>query len=268
MKKILVCAAGLLLGFQLYSQNPDLASKINSLIEKQEYPAALKIAEEELSKSDASAYNWFFLGKVKQRMRDTDGAFEAYEKVESIDNGIAELYLQRGILYYVTGSYDKSLNDLNRAVELDAKQHLNYYNRALALIELNDPDAAIKDLNKTIELNPKKADAYLQRAIINFEDENFKECVRDCSKAIELNPNLADAYFYRAIARGGDKQDKAAIEDFNKAIELNPNHDEALTYRGSAKLLSGNKKGACLDWKKAMDLGNDTAEQNYYTYCQ
>ena len=58
----------------------------------------------------------------------------------------------------------------------------------------------INDYNKAIELNPKDATAYVNRGIAYNALGNYQQAINDYNKAIELNPKDAEAYYNRGNA--------------------------------------------------------------------
>src|SRR5208283_97365 len=93
----------------------------------------------------------------------------------------------------------QTINDYNKAIELNPKDADAYYNRGNAYKVLRNFKQAISDYNKAIELDPKDADAYRNRGIAYKVLGNFEQAINDYSKAIELDPKDADAYYNRGV---------------------------------------------------------------------
>jgi hypothetical protein len=76
----------------------------------------------------------------------------------------SEAYRRRGNAEYEKDDFDQAMADFNRAIELDSKNHVAYWNRAWDHVaywnragvhaEKEEYDAAIKDTQKAIELQP------------------------------------------------------------------------------------------------------------------
>ena len=52
------------------------------------------------------------------------------------------------------GEYEQAIQDLDRAIALDANLAVAYYNRGLAYGSQGEYDRASRDLNKAVELDP------------------------------------------------------------------------------------------------------------------
>ena len=75
---------------------------------------------------------------------------------------------------------DKANNSYNQGI---------LFNRACALIKLNDKEAALKDLNSAIDLNDEYAKAIAKRAELYMLQENYEEAVRDLEKVKQIDPS-------------------------------------------------------------------------------
>ncbi len=134
--------------------------------------------------------------------------------------------------------YEESLADLVKAIELDPRSALAYYNIGFAHSDMKSyapkyMEWAIDAFTKAIELDPEYSDAYYERAELyfNFGGNWDNESLADFTKAIELDPKYANAYNYlhRAIIRHRNGSYEAAIADFTRAIELDPKYANAYT---------------------------------------
>jgi tetratricopeptide (TPR) repeat protein len=84
-------------------------------------------------------------------------------------------YDTRGYIYYLMGSYDQAVEDLNQAIaqfNRDTVYYYNaeasiYYHRALALNGQGDTAAALADCEKALELEPDNAEAAALLAELN-----------------------------------------------------------------------------------------------------
>jgi tetratricopeptide (TPR) repeat protein len=63
-------------------------------------------------------------------------------------------YRRRGNAEYEKEDWDRAIVDLNRAIELDPKNHVAYWNRGWVHAEKEEYGAATKDMQKAIQLYP------------------------------------------------------------------------------------------------------------------
>jgi tetratricopeptide (TPR) repeat protein len=96
----------------------------------------------------------------------------------------------------------------------------NYYNKGYSLYYAGDYNRAIEKLDKALELDPKYLDAYILKGIALY-DQNYYYKAIDCyNKAIEIDPNNANAWWNKGRALYRLDRKVEANECFNKAKEL------------------------------------------------
>jgi tetratricopeptide (TPR) repeat protein len=75
-------------------------------------------------------------------------------------------------------------------------------------------------LNKAIEINPKYAMAYYNRGIPHSNKGQYDKAIADYTKAIELNPKYAGAYVNRGYVFNKIGQKEKACSDWKRACQL------------------------------------------------
>jgi tetratricopeptide (TPR) repeat protein len=79
----------------------------------------------------------------------------------------------------------------------------------------------LNDCNKAIELNPKNILEYKKRGVIKADLGNIKEAVEDYNKVILINPRDISAYFSRGTLKADLGDFEGARKDFETAHKLN-----------------------------------------------
>ena len=101
-----------------------------------------------------------------------------------------------------------------------------YYYREQAALKARQYQRALDDLAKAIELNPKDLTYRAELAVVNIRVGRNEEAVKILKEALEIDPKYAEAYRLIGIAQIQMKQKAAACESFAKAKELgDPNVD-------------------------------------------
>ncbi len=136
------------------------------------------------------------------------------------DDGIQSYYVAKGMFFFSTGFYDNGEYELKRAIDLNQKDSMAYYNRGTVYNRIGYFDKAIDDFNKTIELNPKFYHAYNNRGIVYKTKGFYNMAIVDFGKAIEINPKYLRAYQNRSITFRETGQNKLAKKDEDKIREL------------------------------------------------
>jgi tetratricopeptide (TPR) repeat protein len=118
-----------------------------------------------------------------------------------------------------------------------------------------DLQAKISEFDRAIRLNPKNALAYYQRGRLRYQQIDLSAAFADYNRALRLNPNLADAYHARGLLKVEylEKYDSART-DYDLAIKLNPNHSLAFHDRGALYEKLGNWNSALVDYNRAIAL--------------
>jgi tetratricopeptide (TPR) repeat protein len=167
----------------------------------------------------------------------------------------------------LTGDYNKSLEDLNRSIELNNKQGVAYFIRAncrykmLEEIELlagTNSDVSIKLGEKKLDNNPLKNEPAAL---------DYKQILDDYEVTLFLNPNFFFGNFNRAFIKIRLGEYKSAIEDLNRAIELEPEFAEAYFNRGLTKIYMDDLEGGATDLSRAGELGIYGAYNIIKRYC-
>ena len=164
--------------------------------------------------------------------------------------------LKSGIAKFNEANYDAALLDINKAIEMNAKNAEAYFYLGEIYLMQNEPKRAMENYNKAIELDSLLSKAYKGRGKLKAKMEDYMGSIDDFNIALKQNKNFSDAYFNRASSYLFLKDYKASIADYTKVIEMNKKDFQAYEQRGTAKFESGDKKGACKDWSKAGELGD------------
>ena len=176
-------------------------------------------------------------------------------------------YLNRGIFYSLTGDYNKSLDDLNRTIDMDSKQGIAYFVRANCRYKMLEEIEILAGLNN--EMSVKIGARNLDNATKSDEPAalDYKLILEDYQTTLTLNPAFFFGYFNRAFINIRLGEYKTAIEDLNHAIELEPEFAEAYFNRGLTKIYMDDLEGGALDLSRAGELGIYGAYNIIKRYC-
>ena len=177
-----------------------------------------------------------------------------YLKNLTVDEVIADIYLNRSIIQKEKGSIEAALKDVNHAIELHENDAVAFCNRGVIYEKMKDTDRAIKDYNKAIELNPDYAPVYYNRGSLYATIEVIDKAIMDYSKALSLDPNSILSYYNRGIAFKMIGRSDLTIEDLSNAISLDPKFADAYAHRGLAYAESGEQEKALADFNKTQEL--------------
>jgi tetratricopeptide (TPR) repeat protein len=180
-----------------------------------------------------------------------------FKEMKQIDMSKIEINDSDNFTYFEDGSIN---------VDSAKTTAVKYFESGLYKISLeidsHDFLGSIQDFNKAIELDPNYSEAYYCRGFTKMYLLDYKSAVIDFSMVIKLAPNYVKAYIDRGISKFRmalcPKDAEEAINDFNRAIELEPENSQAYFTRGIVNLTI-NKESGFKDLLQAYVLGSSEA---------
>lgn len=185
-------------------------------------------------------------------------------KVSDADKTQAEIFYAQGKISYQAGKYEKAIQDLNKAIELNPAYADAYYVRGNAYYDIKENDKAIDDYTLAIQFNPKSADAYYWRGNTHRLVRQDDKALSDFANTITLDRNYTEAYYWKARTHYDLMQDEKAIENYNMAIQLKADYTDAIFWRGQAHYDLQKYDAAIADYGKTMTLKSDYPEVFYW----
>ena len=144
---------------------------------------------------------------------------------------VKELY-SHGMYELINSNYDKSIEILTKALEMDPERKLTLISRGSAYLRVERLDEAYADFNRAIELDPEYARAYHLRGLVEERREKHESALKDFDRAIELSPEYGAAYQSRATLHTLMGNEDLAVDDIvmvqhisNKNIETCANEN-------------------------------------------
>lgn len=177
-----------------------------------------------------------------------------------------QFYIQLAKVYSEKGNFEKSIENINIAINLSKNIDLSYFYRAQIYQNYNQPQKAINDYSFLIKEFPDRLGPYLLRGDLYVDQGEFIFAIDDYSKGIELleklpnedsDPNDYLLYINRGNCYIAIKRIKEAIIDFNKSLEMKQDNFQAYMNLGLCfEKLKENEKA--LDYyTKALEIKPD-----------
>lgn len=147
---------------------------------------------------------------------------------------------RRSLAFFCEAEFEKSLADLDQAVERAPNDPSPYLRRAETRSILNEMAETLDDVHRALELEPKNALHWCLRGITWFRIARkawlgtktaMQNAWEDYSEAIRLNPDDADTWQYRALVHWQRLELDAVIDDCSEAIRRQADHLDALRLR-------------------------------------
>jgi tetratricopeptide (TPR) repeat protein len=150
---------------------------------------------------------------------------------------------------------EQAAEDFAAAVEYAPSKWRHRHNYAISLAMRGNYEKAIQQLDHAIELNPEYANAWFNRAELFLELGELEAAEQDYSAAIEL---ADDAQYYnsRAHCRFLQQAYQPAISDYRRAVELNKASPEYHADLGDACQFLGKWDEAAKAYREAVAADN------------
>ena len=210
-----------------------------------------------------SAYAYKMTGKAREKLKDYSGAVADYTRAVQLDVRNPLYYYCRALALRAMGNPAAALRDLSTCIKLRSRAEY-YFDRGMTKIQLNYLDGAIKDFGKAIHRDRWMDIAHFQRGRVNARLGNYLEALRDYNRAIRLQKRKPDYFCDRGQIRVKLNKDyEGALTDFDKALKINPGHAEAFHQKAIVYLALNKMNLALANIGKALSI--ETSAVYYYT---
>jgi tetratricopeptide (TPR) repeat protein len=175
------------------------------------------------------------------RISEYDKAIIAINKAILLEPKAIEYYKMRALINSSQGKTNEAMNDLDYVISISIDDYSVFFLRGRAWADKKEWDKTIQDLNAAIELlkrdnniNPETAEIYSLRARARKEKNNLLSAIDDCKEAIRRNDSFPDPYIILGdIWYEGNEWDKA-IAWYTNAHRLNVFDMHVLLCRGNS----------------------------------
>ncbi len=181
----------------------------------------------------------------------------------------ASLFFARSLDYSLVQDINNALSDLDRAIQLNSKMVLAYFERAILRYRKMNVDYANKQVEEDLSItnalqrrDPTKrvlTDVSPKAGIYSLGEKafgnDFEFVLRDLDKVVALEPNFIYAYYNRGNIRCLQRDYRNALIDYSKALDINPDFAEAWFNRGITQIYLGDREHGLADLRMAGQLG-------------
>ena len=149
-----------------------------------------------------SAREYFKYAKFSLDARDYDKALDYINKAIDVEPNYVNGILLRAEINFSLSEFEKVIADITRAFSLDPQANSTMADfhllRGSAYLKVNNPSNALKDINFSIGINPNNAQAYYLKGLINTQNSIYFEAVENFDQAIKLDADVSEYYYKRA----------------------------------------------------------------------
>ena len=167
-------------------------------------------------------------------------------------------HFNRARAYIARAEYDKSINSLNRVIQIDPKNSEAYSLRGhvyTSETELRPIDRGSKESHRTRW--EKRSCLRTQRGGTLGQKRPRESSKKDLEAAFRIDPNLPEALCDRAVVFAANKDYVRANADLDAALNVNPRNAQAHFIRSKIFKVQGNNAGALKSLDLAIAAGED-----------
>lgn len=234
------------------------------------YPSDLylrSIAELQLSRINA------LLGVQKPTQSQQDefnravvNGVNAATQATQIDPTETTNWSVRGAIYSILvtanidGVYDRALESLNKARDLNPKNPLPYLDLGALEARAGHFDLAHSDIQNAINLKPNFTDALYYLSQIEIVTGKVDDAIKSTQSIIGLDPQNPARYYQLGVLYSAQKDADSAIASFERAIALDQNYANARYLLALAYDAKGRGTDARAQLEKVLELNPGNTE--------
>ncbi len=148
----------------------------------------------------------------------------------------------------------KARPDLDKAIELNARDAQALVLRSQVLFDLGELDQARRDISDALEINPDAGEGFFMRAAIAAREGRYDAAISDMEMLVRAYPTRESYVRQLAQYYQLDNRPRLAIRLMDELVRTNKNSWRALRTRGDARLSVGEHKEAIHDYELALGV--------------
>ncbi len=232
-------------------------AKARGLAKSEDPGRAAPVLEEILGVDPEVVDAWFTLGNVRFRLRDWEGAAEAYRETlkrrpdhDWAQIGLADTFVARG-------DVDAAVLGYRNYLATDPRNAQILYRLAQVLTDAGRDDEAEAAFRKTLEVEPKTARAEVGLAVLAFRRKDFGGAHAALDRAVAIDPKAKFASYNRALLDETEGNTAEAIAGYRKEIALHPDAYKAHFNLGRLLERTGDAAGGMAELRAAVGARSD-----------
>jgi protein O-GlcNAc transferase len=192
--------------------------------------------------------------------RDLRQAEEKFRKVIRADKSHVPALNLLTVVLTGMGRFAEAEPFIARAVTLNRKSDVSFYNYGLICKELGKHQQAYEQFSEALKLNPNVPDTWNNRGTISNALHDYEAALSDFDRAIGLNASYAEAHANRGKSLLLLKRYDEALAAYDKALSIKPDLAEAWLGRGNVSAALHHHEDTLPALERALSLKPDLAQ--------
>jgi TolB-like protein/Flp pilus assembly protein TadD len=197
-------------------------------------------------------------------------AEEAVRKAYAIDRSVALAHFAEGKIHQLKGDFQRALDALSEALQLDPNLAMAYAQKTPDLIYLGRAQEAPALVTKAIDLSPRDPDLglfYWFKGHAYFAMKDYDNAIHWVQKSVEERPAVwsSRAYLISAYAltgRLGQREAQAAVHEYSNKFNNWPLDPKIKEWAGDKRFRDAHPdyKAALQEFLKGLQIAKETAD--------
>lgn len=209
-----------------------LMAAVEALLGLKKYAEAISLLDSRIEKNDKNGTYYRVRAMAYRQKSYADGISEEDKK----------------------GANDQAMTDLNKALELDKRDHEALVMRGTLHYELGEVEKANRDISDSLLIQPNSVRGVMMRSMVAAQEGRFSEAIADMEMLVRAAPNNLDWIRQLASYYQMDKRPRLAIKLLDQLIEADQDDSSAMRLRGDAKLSVSMHQEAVEDYEAAIKI--------------
>jgi len=199
--------------------------------------------EEYMERPEATTFN--HLGVLLAARGKVDESVEQFERAGNLEHGEFEVFYNLGRAYIEQGAADRGVEYLRRAYQMDpahADVHVLLGAAYLLRGQANLMAEALKHLKRALQINPQHHAGLTNLVMALLEIKNAEGALRVIQQTLRLRPKSVEALFLLGLITfdlGDEKHWAQAVIQFNAVLDSRPDLTAALYNSALSQYLMG-----------------------------
>lgn len=246
----------------------ELHHLLGEIEEKRNNPLEALKQYQRAAELDPSESNYFDWGAELLLHQAPEPAIEVFSKGSHLFPGSVRMLTALGAAWYARGSYERAVDVLCRASDLDPNSSLPYmFLGRIQNVEATENPEVVTRLARFARLQPENAWADFYYAVSLWKQRKAPEDIKDIPQiesllqtAIRIDPKLGPAYLQLG-ALYSEQKNPASIAAYQKAVENEPDVPDAHYRLARAYREAGEKLKAEQELQLYRETSNQAAKE-------
>ena len=225
---------------------------------------AQKLYEEVLTAEPKNFDALHLLGVLHTKRKNLLLAKQLIAKAIDLNPRSSLFYYNYGTLLDEMKQHQEAIQSYDQAIAHGGDLASAFYNRGNSYQSLKQYDAAIASYDQAIALQPTYAQAFASLGSALKETRQYDAAITSCNEAIRLDPKLAAAYNNLGNVLLKLKQTDEALAQYEHALDLKADYAEAHFNRGAALALLKKWDAAVVSYERAIALKPSDAKAYFH----